>query len=166
MHIIQNCCCFLLFNHRSEGYEHKQSLWNLTGGSTAQQQNRQTNFRAIGLFWYQYRGFDTSRDVRPIVSKPLPLRRAERKNDPPRTPASVPPPPRHSGNTQHKNTVTQKSAPHCGDRSVTAPRKWKRILNLTSLHISGFLCDHIGSSTSDKYKKMITYFMYKGCCWE
>ena len=48
--------------------------------------------------------------------------------DPPRTPASVPPPPRRNGNTQHENTVTQKSAPHCGDRSATAPRKWKRTL--------------------------------------
>ena len=71
----------------------------------------------------------------PIVSKPLPLRRAERKNgsrthsaDPSRTPASAPPPHRHSGNTQHENTETQKSAPLSGDRSATAPRKWKRTL--------------------------------------
>ena len=56
-----------------------QSHWNLTGESAAQQQNRLPNFRAIGVFWYQYRGFDTSRDIRPIVSKPLPLHRAKRK---------------------------------------------------------------------------------------
>ena len=71
----------------------------------------------------------------PIISKPLPLRRAERKNgsrihsaDPPRTPASAPPPHRHSGNTQHENTETQKSAPLSGDRSATAPHNWKRTL--------------------------------------
>ena len=70
-----------------------------------------------------------------IVSKPLPLRRAERKNgsrihsaDPPRTPASAPPSHRHSGNVQHENTKTQKSAPPSGDRSATAPYKWKRTL--------------------------------------
>ena len=78
-----------------------------------------------GYFLYQYSGFDTSRESMPIVSKPLPLRRAERKNgsrthsaDPPRTPASAPPPHRHSGNTQHENTETQKSAPLNGDRSA------------------------------------------------
>ena len=48
--------------------------------------------------------------------------------DPPRTPASAPPPNRRSGNTQHENTVTQKSAPPCGDRPAAAPRKWKRTL--------------------------------------
>ena len=51
--------------------------------------------------------------------------------DPPRTPF-VPPPPHHSGNTQHKNNVTQKSPPHCGDRSATALRKWKRTLKRLS----------------------------------
>ena len=50
--------------------------------------------------------------------------------DPPRTPASVPQPPRRSGNTQHENIVTQKSAPHCGDRSAIAPHKWKRTLKI------------------------------------
>ena len=34
----------------------------------------------------------------------------------------------HSGNTQHENTETQKSAPPSGDRSATAPHKWKRTL--------------------------------------
>ena len=70
-----------------------------------------------------------------LVSKPLTLRRAERKNgsrthsaDLPRTPVSAPPPHRHSGNTQHENTETQKSAPPGGDRSATAPHKWKRTL--------------------------------------
>ena len=69
----------------------------------------------------------------PIASEQLPLRRAERKNgskthsvDPPRSPASTPPPHRHSGKTQHENTETQKFAPPSGDRSATAPHKWKR----------------------------------------
>ena len=73
----------------------------------------------------------------PIVSKPLPLRRAERKNgsrthsaDPPRTPASAPPPHRYSGNTQHENTETPKSAPPSGDQSATAPHKCKRTLKI------------------------------------
>ena len=84
----------------------------------------------------------TSRELMPIISKPLPLRRAERKNgfrthsaDPPRTPASAPPPHCHSGNTQHENTKTPKSAPLNGDRSATAPHKWKRTLTHLSPHL-------------------------------
>ena len=72
----------------------------------------------------------------PIVFKPPPLCRAERKNgsrthstDPRRTPGSAPPSHRHSGNTQHENTETQKSAPLSGDHSATASHKWKRTLN-------------------------------------
>ena len=53
----------------------------------------------------------------------------------PRTSASDPPPPRSGGNTQHENTVTQKSAPHCGDRPATAPRKWKRTLSPVAISV-------------------------------
>ena len=78
-------------------------------------------------FQYQYGTFDTSRDLRPNLFKPLTLRSAERKNGSrihSRGPAvdtwlaSVPPTPRRSGNTQHENTVTPKSALHCRDRSA------------------------------------------------
>ena len=89
-----------------------------------------------GYFLYQYSGFDTSRELMPVISKLNRYHsRAERKNgsrthsaDPPRTPASAPPPHRHSGNTQKENTETQKSAPLSGDHSATAPHKWKRTL--------------------------------------
>ena len=88
-----------------------------------------------GYFWYWYSGFDTSRESMPNVSKPLPLRMAERKNgsrthsaDPSRTSAYAPLPHRLSGNTQHENTETQTSALPSGDRPATAPHKWKRNL--------------------------------------
>ena len=89
-----------------------QSLWNFTDGTAAQQVILRANYRAIGYFLYQYSGFDTSRESMPIVSKPLPHRRAERKNgskthsaDPPRTPASAPPPHHHSGNRSQESGV-------------------------------------------------------------
>ena len=36
----------------------------------------------LGYFLYQFPGLDTSRDLKPILSKPLPLSRAGQKNDP------------------------------------------------------------------------------------
>ena len=45
--------------------------------TTAKSHVQSQSYRSI---LYQYCGFDTSRDLRPTVSKPLPLRKAERKN--------------------------------------------------------------------------------------
>ena len=64
-----------------------------------------------------------------------PNRKAERKNgskthsvDPPRTPASAPPPHRHSGNKSTWKHWNTKSDPLSDDHSATAPHKWKRTL--------------------------------------
>ena len=89
----------------------------------------------------------------PNVFKPLPLRRAERKNgsrthsvDPPRTPAPTPPPHRHSGNTQHENTETQKSAPSSDDRPLPL-----RISGNVPLDVLSSSCHNHGRQETNRH---------------
>ena len=91
------------------------SLWNLTGGSAAQQLIRPSNFRAIGVFFISisrlryFKKFDANclqtatapqdRTVKRLQDPSLWIRRGH------------PPPHRRNGNTQHENNETPKSAP-------------------------------------------------------